>query len=75
MVLSEDASLFTWSDTPITATTETRTPASYDDGEEAGSITWTTGPNSVTAGVEVEGSITPPDGWWRLTHPAELLAR
>ncbi len=74
MVLSQDASLFIWSNTPITATTETLPPTSYKDGEEAGSITWSAGPNAATVGVEVEGSLTPPTAWWRLTHPAELAA-
>ncbi|MBB4138458.1 hypothetical protein BKA10_000252 [Microbacterium invictum] len=30
------------------------------------------GPNSVTVPVEIEGTIEPPDEWWRLTHPGEL---
>ena len=48
MVLSEDASIFTWSDTPITATMQTTTPKTYEDGEVVGSITYTAGPNSTT---------------------------
>ncbi|HEY8590675.1 MAG TPA: D-alanyl-D-alanine carboxypeptidase, partial [Naasia sp.] len=72
IVVSEDASLFTWSDTPVVTTSETRTPTRYDDGEPAGSISWSSGPNTVTAPVEVQGTITDPDPWWRLTHPSEL---
>ncbi|MCR2784000.1 MULTISPECIES: D-alanyl-D-alanine carboxypeptidase [unclassified Microbacterium] len=72
MVLSEDASVFSWSDTPITVTMDTTTPTTWQDGELVGSVTWTCGPNTVTVPVEIEGSITPPDHWWKLTHPDEL---
>ncbi|GAA1966956.1 D-alanyl-D-alanine carboxypeptidase [Microbacterium deminutum] len=72
MVLSEDASIFTWSDTPIVATMKTTTPTRWKDGEVVGSVTWTAGPNTVTVPIEIEGSIRPPTDWWRLTHPSEL---
>ena len=72
MVLSEDASIFTWSDTPIVATMKTTTPKTWRDGEVVGSVTWTAGPNTVTVPVQLEGSILPPTEWWRLTHPDEL---
>jgi len=74
MIVSEDASIFTWSDTPIAVTMTTSTPKTYQDGEVVGSITWTAGPHTTTVPVEVEGSITPPTARWRLTHPAELGA-
>ncbi|MDF2580980.1 MAG: D-alanyl-D-alanine carboxypeptidase, partial [Microbacterium sp.] len=32
MVVADDASIFTWSDTPITATMTTTTPKTYEDG-------------------------------------------
>jgi D-alanyl-D-alanine carboxypeptidase (penicillin-binding protein 5/6) len=72
MVVSEDASIFTWSDSPITPVMNTTTPATYKSGEMVGSITWSAGRNTATAEVEVEGSIRPPTAWWRLTHPTEL---
>lgn len=72
LVLGDGASIFTWSDTPITVTTDTTTPTTYKDGEVVGTVTWTAGPNTVTADVEIEGSIIPPTEWWRLTHPSEL---
>ena len=74
MVVSETASIFTWSDTPITSTMATTAPASYDDGEVVGSITWTAGPHTATVPLEIEGEIEPPTEWWRLTHPRELWA-
>lgn len=72
IVVGEDASLLTWSDTPITVTMETKTPTAYEAGEVVGTITWSAGPNTVAAPVVIEGSITPPTEWWRLTHPGEL---
>jgi D-alanyl-D-alanine carboxypeptidase (penicillin-binding protein 5/6) len=73
MIVSKDASIFTWSDTPITVEMTTTTPKAYEDGEVVGSITWTAGPNTVTVPVEIEGSIPPPTEWWRLTNPGELV--
>lgn len=72
LVVAADAAILTWSDTPIEVALETKTPRTYVDGEEVGTITWTAGPHTVTVPVEVRGSIRPPDAWWRLTHPAEL---
>ena len=73
MIVAGDASIFTWSDTPITATMQTTTPKTYEDGEVVGSITYTAGPNSTTVPLEIGGSIIPPTEWWRLTHPSELV--
>lgn len=75
LVVSEKASIFTWSDTPITVTMETTTPQTYADGEVVGTITWTAGPHTASATVEIDGSIAAPTDWWRLTHPAELAGR
>ncbi|QNA91562.1 MULTISPECIES: D-alanyl-D-alanine carboxypeptidase family protein [unclassified Microbacterium] len=72
LVIGEDATIFTWSDTPIVATMDIETPPTYRDGSVVGSITWTAGPHTVTAPVEITGSIDPPSEWWRLTHPSEL---
>lgn len=74
VAVADSASIFTWSDTPITVTVDTRTPADYADGEVIGTITWTAGPNTASADVHIVGDIAPPTEWWRLTHPAELLA-
>ena len=37
-----------------------------------GTLTFTTGPQTQTVPVFLDGSISPPDQWWRLTHPFEL---
>lgn len=72
IVMAQDASIFTWSDTPIVVAMETTTPETYRDGEVVGRITWTAGPQSVTVPLEIRGSIEPPEPWWRLTNPGEL---
>ncbi|WP_426322891.1 D-alanyl-D-alanine carboxypeptidase family protein [Microbacterium sp. E-13] len=72
MVAARDASIFTWSDTPITVEMTTTTPTDYRDGEVVGSLTWTAGPNTATVPIEIEGTIAPPTDWWRLTHPEAL---
>lgn len=72
IVVGEGASIFTWSDTPISMEMTTTTPKTYEDGEVIGSITWTAGPKTVTVPVEIVGTIEPPTDSWRLTHPQEL---
>ncbi|WP_341995314.1 D-alanyl-D-alanine carboxypeptidase [Microbacterium sp. LWH7-1.2] len=72
IVVSDYATIFTWSDTPIAVEMTTTTPKTYRDGEEVGSITWTAGPNTVTVPIEIDGTIVPPTDSWRLTHPGEL---
>ncbi len=72
LVIGESASIFTWSDTPIVVTMDIKTPPTYQDGSVVGTVTWTAGPNTVTAPVTIQGSIDQPSEWWRLTHPSEL---
>lgn len=72
IVIATDASIFTWSDTPIDVDLSTTAPKTWEDGEAIGTITWTAGPNSVSADIEIDGDIAPPTAWWRLTNPGEL---
>ncbi|MFJ6654335.1 D-alanyl-D-alanine carboxypeptidase family protein [Microbacterium sp. NPDC091313] len=72
LVIGGSVSIRTWSDTPITVSMQTSEPAEYRDGELVGSITWTSGPNTVSAPIVVSGDIAAPTDWWRLTHPDQL---
>lgn len=72
IVVAKDASVFTWSNTPITTTLKMKTPSSYENGAVVGSVTFTAGANTTTVPVTVVGGIHPPTAWWRLTHPQEL---
>ena len=72
LVLAKNASLRTWSDTPVAVALDTTTPQSFADGEVVGTVTWTAGPETTTSTVKIAGAIEEPSLWWRLTHPALL---
>jgi D-alanyl-D-alanine carboxypeptidase (penicillin-binding protein 5/6) len=72
ILLGGDASLLTWSDTPVTTSFEAGSLTTGSDGDEVGTVTWTVGDTTLTAPLVLDGSIEPPDAWWRLTHPFEL---
>jgi D-alanyl-D-alanine carboxypeptidase (penicillin-binding protein 5/6) len=72
MVIGENATLFTWSDTPITSRIEVMPLSTGVDGDRVGTVTYTAGSQSVEVPVLLEGGIKSPDTWWRLTHPGEL---
>lgn len=74
LLIEDDVTIFTWSDTPIAVTMDIKAPPTYRDGTEVGTVTWTAGPSTVTAAVTISGSIDQPTEWWRLTHPSELGA-
>lgn len=72
ILLGEDASILTWSDTPVTSSFEAQSLTTGSDGDEVGTVTWTVGDTTLTAPLVLDGEIEPPDAWWRLTHPFEL---
>ena len=75
IVLADDASVTTWSSTPITSRMKTVTLTTGADGTKVGSVTWTAGTKTVTVPLVLHGRIQPPTAWWRLTHPFELAGR
>ncbi len=72
ILLGEDASILTWSDTSVTSSFEAQSLTTGSDGDEVGTVTWTVGDTTLTAPLVLDGEIEPPDAWWRLTHPFEL---
>jgi len=72
IVLGETVSTFVWSDTPISATFEADALSTGSSGDVVGTVTWTVGSETLTAPLVLDGTIRPPDEWWRLTHPQEL---
>ncbi len=72
MVLADDASVFTWSDTPIEVDMETTALRTGTAGERVGTVTWSAGTSTVTVPIVLDATIEQPDAWWRLTHPGEL---
>ncbi|MEP6843902.1 MAG: D-alanyl-D-alanine carboxypeptidase [Pseudolysinimonas sp.] len=72
MVLATSGSVFTYSNTKITSTMTTTTLKTGKNGEKVGSVTWKAGASTVTVPIILQGSITAPTAWWRLTHPRDL---
>jgi serine-type D-Ala-D-Ala carboxypeptidase (penicillin-binding protein 5/6) len=70
--LGDNASVLTWSDTPVTVEFETDQLTTGSDGDVVGSVTWTVGAATETVPLVLDGTIEPPTAWWRLTHPFEL---
>lgn len=77
LVLARDATVFAWSDTPVTATLTVTGVRAGRRGEKVGTVTFATdapgdAARSDTVDVILDADIEPPDTWWRLTHPAFL---
>ncbi|HEU4808782.1 MAG TPA: D-alanyl-D-alanine carboxypeptidase [Homoserinimonas sp.] len=73
LVAAQDASVFTWSDMPIQWSISTDEVESAETGEVVGEAKFISGDSVVTVPLKLDGHISGPDDWWRLTHPAELL--
>lgn len=72
LVLASDATVFTWSDTPIQATMSDITVTTGREGEVVGSVTWTAGDSTDTVDIVLDADLEQPDDWWRYTHVFEL---
>jgi D-alanyl-D-alanine carboxypeptidase (penicillin-binding protein 5/6) len=75
MVVDKDASVLTWSNTPVTSTMTTTTLNTGANGERVGTLTWVAGKTTVAVPVVLDGRVRAPSTWWRLTHPFQLLGR
>ena len=73
IIAGETGALLSWSDAPVSVTSEIDPVGIAEDGAEVGSLTFTVGSRTVTVPLELDGAIDGPGGWWRLTHPRELL--
>ncbi|QNE47462.1 D-alanyl-D-alanine carboxypeptidase [Glaciihabitans sp. INWT7] len=78
VVTGDRASVLTWSDAPISSTMTVR-PLSITagktvtDGSTVGSLDFTVNGSVISVPLVLDGSISGPGGWWRLTHPEMLL--
>jgi D-alanyl-D-alanine carboxypeptidase (penicillin-binding protein 5/6) len=72
IVLGADASVLTWSDAGVDAAFTATPLTTGTDGDAVGTVTWTVGDSVITAPLILDGTIEPPDAWWRLTHPFDL---
>jgi D-alanyl-D-alanine carboxypeptidase (penicillin-binding protein 5/6) len=78
IVTGSSASVLTWSDAPITSTMTIKpltitAGRTADNGSTVGSLDFVVNGAPIAVPLVLEGSISGPDGWWRLTHPQELL--
>jgi D-alanyl-D-alanine carboxypeptidase (penicillin-binding protein 5/6) len=73
IVAGETASVFAWSQVPVTATLENTPVVEAPSGTKVGSVTYVVGATTVTVPLELRGGIAGPGGKWRLLHPLELM--
>ncbi len=73
VVAAADASLLSWSDTPVEQGFDATLDPAFVDGAIIGTMSWTAGPATAAVDLVVKGTLDPPTGWWRLTHPGELV--
>lgn len=68
-----DASVLTWSDQAITSEISAAALTTASDGTVVGTLRFAAGHSEIDVPVKLRGIIEGPDGWWRVTHPGELL--
>ncbi len=68
-----DASVLTWSDTPVTARVATTRVREATRGTEVGHVSFRAGSAASSVPLRLASSVRPPDSWWRITHPGQLL--
>ncbi len=75
VVAAQDASVLTWSNTPVMSTVTTTALTTGKTGTQVGSLHFVAGTSKVSVPLELKGAIAGPDGWWRVTHPAALMSK
>jgi D-alanyl-D-alanine carboxypeptidase (penicillin-binding protein 5/6) len=74
VVTGSRASVLTWSDAPITSKMTIKPVTTATAGSTVGSLDFVVDGAPIAVPLVLDGSISGPDGWWRLTHPHELLS-
>jgi D-alanyl-D-alanine carboxypeptidase (penicillin-binding protein 5/6) len=69
VVAGENASMLTWSDTPITSTIKIDRITAAKSGTKVGTVTYLAGTAKVVVPLVLKGSIAGPDVGWKLSHP------
>ena len=73
IVAAQDASVFTWSDMPISWTLSADDVVTARKGSVVGRVGFGSGTSFVEVPLKLDSTIVGPDDWWRLTNPGELL--
>ncbi|WP_353814100.1 D-alanyl-D-alanine carboxypeptidase family protein [Agromyces sp. SYSU T00266] len=69
---SEGATVVVWSDTPVDVAVEADALRLVGDGEEVGVATVTAGSQVIEVPLVVDGTLSDPGAWWRLSNPGAL---
>jgi D-alanyl-D-alanine carboxypeptidase (penicillin-binding protein 5/6) len=73
VLAGEGRSVLTWSDTPITSTITMDRITTAKSGTKVGTVTYLAGKEKVVVPLVLKGSITEPDGWWKLSHALSTI--
>ncbi len=73
VVTDEDATVVLWNDARASADAELELGDSREAGERVGTMTVSGPAGASTVTVSLASDIEGPDGWWRITHPLQLL--
>lgn len=74
VIASETITMLVFGVTPITSTVRVTPPVMGDRGDHVGTLETSAGQRTATSPLTLKRSLSPPDLWWRLTHPHELDA-
>lgn len=69
----QSASLTAWSSAAVTSKVTMMRVSSAVDGDIVGTVTYTIGAKKVSVPLVLKGEISPPDWFWKLTHPASVF--
>lgn len=72
-VAEDPATILTWGGQPITSDVEVENLTTGQAGEEVGTVTFASGPKTVTVELVLATDLDDPGPWWRLTNPAALF--
>jgi D-alanyl-D-alanine carboxypeptidase (penicillin-binding protein 5/6) len=72
-IAAQSAATTGWSDFTATATAEAESIALAPEGTVVGGLEFSTETNEFSVGLVLDDSVTGPDAWWRITHPAEVF--
>jgi D-alanyl-D-alanine carboxypeptidase (penicillin-binding protein 5/6) len=73
VMAQQSASLTAWSSALVSSSVSMKRVSSAVDGDVVGTATYTVGTKKVSVPLVLKGEITPPDWFWKLTHPAAVF--
>lgn len=68
-VATKDESLLVWAGAQVSVHSSSATVRDGSTGQTVGSVTFSSGPSTVTVPLALDSVLSDPGPWWRLTHP------